>query len=284
MGKSLIAAALAGTYAQAGANTLLVNFDSMATVHPVYGIRPEYQAQSIGDNLSLSRVHATQALTEYVRRKMTLSLVYEGMLANPMVQKFLDALPLFDELMCLGKLYDLTTHADSPYDQVVFDAPATGHCKILLNVPEVAVKTLVAGPIYDNAQKIISMLQDPGQTELLIVTLAEETPVREALELREFARQQARVTCNRILVNRVLFPAVGEQTLSQLEVAAQRYQDLSPVVDAVALEHDIARSQQQHIEQLLSSGADPLLVSEQAGTGAELLAGIARSLREQMDA
>lgn len=217
VGKTWVASALAQHLAAEGARTLFVSFEDTADSHPVFGRPLSYEPFAVGPNLSVSRVEARSALLEYVRRRMTFSMVYEAAIKNPLVGRFLAALPIFEELMCLGKLYDLATDPASPWEQVVFDAPATGHCQILLNIPQVAAKTLVAGPIYRSALEIEQMLSDPAIAQLLIVTLAEETPLREAQQLASFVRAETGIRCPAFLVNRMLPDRFAETEVAQLQ-------------------------------------------------------------------
>ncbi len=251
VGKSMVAAALAQKQAAQGYNTLLVSFGQVQFKHPVYNKELSYEPQCIKENLHLAQVDARLVLKEYIRRKMVLSFLYQPVFDNAAVIKLLDALPLFNELLSLGKLCDLVGEK-SPFERVVFDAPATGHVKILFNVPEVASKTLVAGPIYSNALKILDMLRNIQTTELVIVTLAEEAPTREAYELFLFAKETAQVACDRLIVNRFTPARFTDQELQNLEQWARADQAAAPFYDAARYETSIARSQATQLEWLCS--------------------------------
>ena len=69
------------------------------------------------------------------------------------------------------------------WDLVVVDAPATGHAVQLLRVPAALEATVPAGPLRRDAEWMEAMLVDPRRTALVIVTLPEEMPVNEAIEL-----------------------------------------------------------------------------------------------------
>lgn len=258
VGKTWVAAALSRHLAAQGARTLFVSFDDAPDTHPVFGCPLGYEPVAVAPNLSVSRVEARSALLEYVRRRMTFSMVYEAAIRNPLVGRFLSALPIFEELMCLGKLYDLTIDPDSPWDQVVFDAPATGHCQILLNIPQVAAKTLVAGPIYRSALEIRQMLTDPSIAQLLIVTLPEETPVREAQQLAGYAQSEAGIRCPAFLVNRMLpdrFSAADTAQLqAQLEACATPW--AAPMAEALALDTAVVREQHGQLASLQAVARD----------------------------
>ncbi len=242
VGKSIVAAALAEQHAQDGRRTLLVSYDQLGKVHPIYRRTTGYEPANVRPNLDISSLDAHLALIEYVKRKMTFSFAYLPILENPAVVRFLDALPLFNELLVLGKLYDLVGK-DSPYESVVFDAPATGHCKILLNMPAVALETLIAGPIYDNARKIHELLTNPERAELQVVTLPEETPMREARELIEFARNEGQIACTRLLVNRYREPRFTPAERRQLAAWGESAAAASALAPVLEFDAQIAQTQ-----------------------------------------
>ncbi len=249
VGKSVVAAAIAERHARSGKRTLLISYDQIGQEHPVYGVVTGYEPKRVGTSLDVSTIDAHLALKEYVKRKMAFSFAYLPILENPAVIRLFDALPLFTELLSLGKLYDLIGD-ESPYEHIVFDAPATGHCRILLRVPEVACKTLIAGPIYENARKIRGMLEDPAQAELVVVTLPEETPLREARELVEFARDEAGVTCSALLINRCRQVRFSDRELADLGAWRARSAEADKLVALAQFDTELATNQAQQVTAL----------------------------------
>ena len=69
------------------------------------------------------------------------------------------------------------------WDTVVFDMPASGHAVSMLRVPWVIVDTVPEGPLTRDARTVKELLTDPQRTAAVLVTLAEEMPVNEAIEL-----------------------------------------------------------------------------------------------------
>jgi anion-transporting ArsA/GET3 family ATPase len=100
------------------------------------------------------------------------------------------------------------TEADgtSRYDLIVVDAPATGHGLTFLDVPRVVASAVRAGPLHRHAEWVEELVRDSDRTLLLPVTLAEELPVRETIELVARARSELRVAVDRIVINAVVPP------------------------------------------------------------------------------
>lgn len=218
VGKTLLSAALAEASARS-APTILVSLNGAAYPHPVFEIAPTYEPQMVAENLWLSDIDGLSATREYVRRKVPFSAIYDGFLRSRAFRDFSEAAPGFSELMALGKIYDL---AGSPsYGRVIVDAPATGHLKTLLDVPEATLKAVLVGPVNHNARKIRDLLLDPERTRLLVASLPEEMALQEALELIEFARER-RMSVGPVLVNQLVerrFSAAELVRLKELETS-----------------------------------------------------------------
>ncbi len=74
---------------------------------------------------------------------------------------------------------------------VVIDTAPTGHTLLLLDSTQSYNQEIKRsqGEIPESAKKLLPRLRDPNETEVVIVTLAEDTPVYEALRLEEDLRR-----------------------------------------------------------------------------------------------
>jgi anion-transporting ArsA/GET3 family ATPase len=88
----------------------------------------------------------------------------------------------------------------------VVDAPATGHGVAFLDVPRVVVSAVRAGPLRAHTQRVEDLLEDPDQTLVLPVALAEELPAREIAELTDRVRDEMGISIDRVVVNAVVRP------------------------------------------------------------------------------
>ena len=181
VGKSLLASTLAALCADRGLNTILVTLDTRDDRHPVLDVPLEYTPYQVAPRFAVSRVDAFAAVAEYARSTLPLSMFYEGFFRSRTFRDFATAAPGFEDLMCLGKLYNLAVQSE--FDRVIFDAPATGHFRELLEVPALTQRAVRVGPLNHNARKIQDLLLDAERTHVLVATLAEEMPVQEAMEI-----------------------------------------------------------------------------------------------------
>ncbi len=250
VGKTSIATALSMAHAARGHATLLI---ADGGDQAQFGVPATPDPQQVEQRLWLASIDAHRSLKEYLRRRTALGAVYTRLVDNPAVKRFLDALPAFDELMTLGKLYDYCTGSASRFERIVFDAPSTGHCKTLLRTPAAAVATLAGGPVLDAAGKVSGLLTDPARTQLLIVSLAEETPVAEALELEAFARGEAGMACAPFIVNRVEPALLAADDVAAL--AASDNARARALAAAFATLDGVSRVQQGHIRRLEQTAA-----------------------------
>jgi len=220
VGKSTVAAALALRLASAGLRTLLCEVNAGGRLgrmleHP--GVGPEVTA--VEPNLSMVDLEPDAAMREYVLSKIRLERVYRAVFENRMVRYFLRFVPSLAETVMLGKvLWHVRQWPDAPggFDRIVLDLPATGHALTLLGVPQSLVTALPSGPMSSEADWMLELLTDPAITSAVLVSLPEELPVNETLELAQELRSRLRVRVGAVVLNQSVKSRFGRVDLSAL--------------------------------------------------------------------
>lgn len=259
VGKTTIAAAVARRWSAMGARTLLTT-QAPEALEQMFGVRPQYAPQTIAERLWVSSLDAQHALKEYVERHAIVPALYETFLDSRALKQFTEAAPGFEELMCLGKLYDLVTSTN--YDRVVFDAPSTGHAALMLRVPRVTAKAIRGGPLHRNALKLELMLENDTQTAVITVALPEEMAVRETIDLRAALRREANIHPGPVVLNRFrpqLFTAEEVDALAALDATGIA---LERMVGTAKARFELSATQAAHAAELERRTLTPFVVPE----------------------
>ncbi len=182
VGKTTVSLALALKAARNGQRVLLAEINSEEQVARILGRPPVgYQETTLLPNLIGLNIFPKKSFEEYVVSQLHSRVLYRTVFENRLVRNFMEGTPGLAELMTIGKIYSLCDR----FDRIVVDAPATGHCLALLQIAEIVASAVRIGPLRTNAETIDRRLKDPSQTGLVLVTLPEELPVSEALEMRQ---------------------------------------------------------------------------------------------------
>jgi anion-transporting ArsA/GET3 family ATPase len=220
VGKSTVAASLALRLASAGLRTLLCEVNAGGRLgrmldHPEVG--PD--VTSVEPNLSMVDLEPDASMREYVLSKIRLERVYRAVFENRLVRYFLRFVPALAETVMLGKvMWHLRQWPDAPggFDRIVLDLPATGHALTLLGVPQSLVSALPSGPMATEAGWMLELLTDPVVTSAVLVSLPEELPVTETLELSQALRSRLRVRVGAVVLNQSVQSRFGPPDLSAL--------------------------------------------------------------------
>ena len=253
VGKTAVATALAAAYARSGKQTLLTVYEREDCDHPLLGEEAGYEPVECQPGLWLSRLDSRLSMKEYIHRTIPFHLLYDWLLSSKMLGQFTDAAPGFDELMCLGKLYDLAGGSDGklPFDRIVFDAPATGHSALMLRTPDVTSDAIRTGPIHQSALKIQAMLENPQRFSVLVVALAEEMAVQEGQELLQYVSSELQLPTGPLIVNRTRQARFSGSEIEGLQAGSEAASPATRalVKDAVAFQR-LCELQQSYIERI----------------------------------
>ena len=270
VGKSAVASAVGLRAARAGRRTVVAELSSRSSIPAMFGKGPaRYEPLELAPNLFAAHVQPDPALHEYAMRKLRFEALFSLVFENDAVRRFLEVIPGMNELLLLGKAFDLereTSDGRPTWDTVVVDAPATGHGISLLRLPQVILEVVEQGPMAEEARQMRALLEDTQRTAMVVVSLLEEMPVRETLELYETAHHGLRMPMGPLIVNRV-WPDVlcGDRSASRLD--QERLPELEPDLQAQleALDSSVRRAawQREHLRTLQNQlHVDPLLLPE----------------------
>jgi anion-transporting ArsA/GET3 family ATPase len=210
VGKTTVTAALATAAGGAGLRTLVVEVEGKSGLGQMLGAGGELGYEEVEvrgglgpDGTGWIRARTLTpdlALYEYLNehglRRLGSRLVRGGML-----DVVATAAPGIDDILVLGKVKQLERSGAA--DLIVLDAPAAGHAITFLQSARGLIDAAAVGPIHTQARDVLEMLSDPARTQVVLVTLPEETPVNELVDTAYALEDGVGVSLSLIVVNGV---------------------------------------------------------------------------------
>jgi len=223
VGKTTVTAVLGRLLAAPGRRVLVFEVDPRENLHQMLGIPPSGgDVTEAGRGLFLQNLKPRHVLDSIVRERLKLEALARRVLESPVYQHFAEGAPGLKEVGILGHALRLLRgigRRGQPMDQVILDAPATGHGVSLLTAPRLLSEVIQKGPFGQMGHELAEFVADPGQVAVVVVTSAEEMPVDEALELRQsllerFGREPSLLVVNGLYpeLPEALRPAQGKTT------------------------------------------------------------------------
>ena len=216
VGKSAVAAALALRLSRQGKKVLLVELGDQSFFKDYFNLeKVDFRSVSWQRGLNISLWTGEECLREYATHLIKVESVAKLFLENPVMKVFISVAPGLRELAILGKATSVPRRHGPPmdYDAIVIDAYATGHFKALLQAPHGMSQAFKLGPMAEQSRGIEAVLKNSEICQFHIVTLPEELPVREAVELWQYLKSEFGVTAQ-VLVNKCL-PESMQQAASE---------------------------------------------------------------------
>ena len=262
VGKSTSSAAIALIAAQQGKKVLVVEVDAKGNVPDFFDTtRVGFKYRRLHQNVYGLSMQPSESMHEY----LSIMLHVPRFSLTPLtgfMEYASKAIPGLKEILVTGKIYyeEKQFEDDRPrWDLVVVDGAPTGHVVSQLGAAG-HLKTLVkSGPIHDQAEMIDALLTDQARTALVLVTVPEEMPTLETIDLAGRFAHQTGIEPIGLIINQLQPRQLAGEMREEFRALAKgpgggaflnRYPDGEPLVQAggMVLEE---RARADHLRSLL---------------------------------
>lgn len=182
VGKTTVASAIAVGLIEKGHRVHLTTTD------PAAHLEYQFQSDQLNQNLTISSINPKEEVEKYkaeVIANAGKDLDEEGL---AYLQEDLNS-PCTEEIAVFRAFAEVV--AKSENEIVVIDTAPTGHTLLLLDAAQSYSKEIArsTGEVPESVTKLLPKIRNPKETSVVIVTLAEATPVLEASRLQDDLRR-----------------------------------------------------------------------------------------------
>jgi anion-transporting ArsA/GET3 family ATPase len=265
VGKTSVGAALALSLAREGKRVLLAMCNARERLSYLLQVPAiDSNLRTIAPGLDAVNMEPGAALAEYGQMILKVRALYSLVFENRLVSSFLRGTPGLEAWAMLGKaqFHAFETRPDgSPrYDTVIVDAPATGHGLEMLRVPKVILDVAPPGLLRREAERAWNMFQDPERAGVLLVTLAEELPVTETVDLDAALREELGLPVCAVVANALLprlFAGDQGDAIDALASSLPADSPLAPLLEVSRMRVQRERVQAEALDKLEASVRAP---------------------------
>ena len=228
VGKTTVTAVIARAASRDGRRVLVVELDGKPTLDDL--LRSAGDDPS-GGTLEVVQISAADALDEYLRDH-GFQRIAKRLNKTGVIDMIGTAAPGIDDVVVLGKIKQYEQSGD--YDVIVVDGPAAGHAITFLTSATGLANAVRSGPVRTQSDGVIELLTDVERCQVVLVTLAETTPVNEVVETAFALEDDVGVQLGPIVVNAVDDGAALPDVAAEDAVLAEMTGDDVEVIRAAA--------------------------------------------------
>jgi anion-transporting ArsA/GET3 family ATPase len=242
VGKTSASAALSLAFAARGRRVLVAMCNTKERLSAMLGSQPiGDEITPVADGVWAVNIAPEKALREYGELVLKVKSVAHAVFDNKYTRTFFRAVPGLSEWAMLGKAWFHTTELledGAPrFHVVLFDAPATGHGMEMLRVPRIILDVVPPGVLRRDAEAAWALFRDPTRAGVVVVTLPEEMPATETIELVAAIQGELGLPIHRMIINGALSPLFSAEERRVLLRDSRRLD-----IDAPALSSHTAES------------------------------------------
>ncbi|MDB4989538.1 MAG: Arsenical pump-driving ATPase, partial [Myxococcaceae bacterium] len=230
-GKTTVSTALALAAARRGKRVLIAMCNAKERVSKFLEVEPigAYN-QPVLPGIDAVNMVPKIALEESGLMVLKVRALYRAIFENRLVAAFLRGTPGIEAWSMLGKAqfhaHEMLPDGRPRYDLVILDSPATGHGLEMLRVPRVLLDVAPPGLLRREAERAWDLFTDPVRSGVMVVTLPEEMPVSESVELYDALRNELGLPVVGIAVNGMIDQLFDQSDSAWIEqVAAETPED-----------------------------------------------------------
>lgn len=190
VGKTTVSAVLARLATRLGKRTLVIqsdpNVDAPVTLPTLLDAETfGNQEKELHPNLWALKSDPENAMRYSLMTVIRSKFLYNRFFQSELVREIVAAVPGLREAFIMYHVHALAAYGSRRrhYDLVIWDAPPTGHLPLYLKSPEILSKMFLKSYVGRVTHGLADSLRQPDQVLICLVTLPEETPVSETLQL-----------------------------------------------------------------------------------------------------
>jgi anion-transporting ArsA/GET3 family ATPase len=232
VGKSTLTLATALAAKKKGARVAVASWSTLPLT--------ETSKPPLADELQIESIplETLTCFREYALQILKFERVYSAVFDNHVLKTFVKAAPGLSDTVIAGKLWDL--YEKKTYDLILVDLPSTGHALSFFNSPLGIQKMFMVGFVHKEATRILEMFGS-SDSRLDIVSLAEELPMTEGLELKRKLAESLPLNFGYLFMNQIFeqlklpseepFEGLSDFIKDRLKSYSERHRQQSQMLD-----------------------------------------------------